>query len=402
MPASILRSALLGCLFIFLAGLPALAQDVPVAMHDGPPEQGTVPLELEELWRAGGMDDEDIIFGQTPDIICDKAGHTFVLDHQLCQVAVFSAEGELLRTIGREGDGPGELRQPMGLAMLGDDLLGIGIGFPGKVVTMRLDGTPVGTLYPIGVPSEGNIGVMMSLQAADGWLCAGGARLMFTSPEDASSLRFLSAAPLGQEDFTRLLEKTNPLDPLAHLYDEAADYYWDLSWALGPEGTLYVPRDRDRYEISVFGSDGTLQRVFGRQTPSRKRSQEEKDRVRPIINVNNAQQDRDWQICDTDPAISRIAYNFDDDTVWVLTPGGSSEQPEGILETWDVFSPDGRYLRRVPIPLGHEMNEGTSFLVGGGRLIVLRGSTSAPGESDEELEAEEEPEPLEVICYRIK
>ena len=388
----------------FLLSLPpglCLAQDVPVIINDGPPEQGTVPLQLQELWRAGGEEGE-LIFGQVPDIMGDAQGRTYVLDHQLCQVAVFAPDGEFLRYLSREGEGPGELSQPMGLAMLEDDLLGVGIGFPGKVVTMRLDGTPVGTLYPIGEPSEGNIGVMMSLQAADGHLFAGGARLVFTSPTESSSLRFLSGAPIGRAEFTRVLEKTNPLDPTAQEYDEAADYYPDRSWALGLDGRLYVPMDREAYTISVFAGDGTLLRRFGRDQAPRRRNQDDKDNVRPIINVNNAQPDRDWKICDTDPGISRVAYNFEEDTVWVLTPHGTSDQPEGVLETWDVFSPEGRYLRQVPIPLGHEMNEGTCFLVGGGRLVVLRGTTAGPGDGDQDLEEEKDPEPLEVICYQVR
>ena len=76
------------------------------------------------------------------------------------------------------------------------------------------------------------------------------------------------------------------------------------------------------------------------------------------------------------------------------------EQPEGILETWDVFAPDGEYLRQVPIPLGHEMNEGTCYLGGDGRMVVVRGTESAF--SAEEDDGETEIEPLEVICYEIE
>jgi hypothetical protein len=89
----------------------------------------------------------------------------------------------------------------------------------------------------------------------------------------------------------------------------------------------------------------------------------------------------------------------DDGTIWVLTPHGHEDQPAGILETWDVFAPDGEYLRQVPIPLGHEMHEGTCNLVGGGRLVVVRGTGSAfdAGRDDGATEIE----PLEVICYEM-
>ena len=50
--------------------------------------------------------------------------------------------------------------------------------------------------------------------------------------------------------------------------------------------------------------------------------------------------------------------------------------------------------------LGDEMNEGTCFLVGKGRMVVIRGTGSAfnAGEDDGETEIE----PLEVICYAMQ
>ena len=57
----------------------------------------------------------------------------------------------------------------------------------------------------------------------------------------------------------------------------------------------------------------------------------------------------------------------------------SDDQPDGILETWDVFSPEGEYLREVPVAVDEAMQDGSCFLVGGGRLVVMRGSGSSFG-----------------------
>ena len=51
------------------------------------------------------------------------------------------------------------------------------------------------------------------------------------------------------------------------------------------------------------------------------------------------------------------------------------------------------------MPLGHEMNEGTCFLVGDGRMVVVRGTGSAFGAAQDD--GETEIEPLEVICYEM-
>lgn len=52
------------------------------------------------------------------------------------------------------------------------------------------------------------------------------------------------------------------------------------------------------------------------------------------------------------------------------------------------------------VPLGHEMNEGTCYLVGENRMVVVRGSDSAFDATDDD--GETEIEPLEVICYEMQ
>jgi len=390
-------SLLTTALFLCLAHGPADSSDVPRTIDDDGPTQGVQPLALNELWRVGG-EDEEVIFGRIPDLKMHPDGSVYVLDNQLCQVVVISADGEHLRTISREGDGPGELRQPTGLVFLTDDVLGVGMGFPAKLVTLRLDGTPLGTHYPAGAPADGNVAVMISLRCVNGVLAATGGSIVFAPEGDSHTNRFLSVGDTSLGEFRRIIETTTPFDPTGRIFEEAKNYYIDSSWALGPDGRIYAPMERDAYEIWEFDTEGKLVRVFGRRYNPRKRTQAEKDEISPLINPGTPET-RDWNIADHDPCVTRIMVNPDDTTVWVLTPHGHEDQPEGVLETWDVFAPDGEYLKQVPVPLGHEMNEGTCYLVGGGRMLVVRGTDSAfsAGEDDGETEVE----PLEVICYEI-
>jgi hypothetical protein len=143
-------------------------------------------------------------------------------------------------------------------------------------------------------------------------------------------------------------------------------------------------------------------RVFGRNEKPRKRTQADKDDVSPLININNNPDNPQWDISDHDESITRIMYNHEDDTVWVLTPHGNNDQPEGILETWDVFSNAGEYLRQVPIPLGHEMQDGNCYLVGDSRLVVVKGTGSSFNGRRAPEEEEAVIEPLEVICYQVR
>ncbi|MCB1182205.1 hypothetical protein KDM41_02150 [bacterium] len=394
-------AALLLCLS---SAVLARADDVPTRIAPGPPSGGVVTLALEELWRAGG-DDGDVLFGRLNDILRHPNGEIMVLDNQLCQVEVFGPDGAHRRTLGREGDGPGEVRQAIGLAFLPGDLVGIGSGFPGKMVTLTLDGAPVATRYPIGEPSDGNIGVMISLRSGPGLLAATGGRLVFDTPETSYTERFLAVSDAdGTGEFTRILPRRTPIDPTGRLWDEAADYYFDGRWTIDPDGHILVPLERDRYVISVVDRGGRELRRFGRELAPRRRTAADKDRAGPIINVNGQRNDDAWEICDTDEAVGRIMVDPDTGDVWVLTPHGANDQPDGVLQTWDVFAPDGEFVREVIVPLGHEIREGFCYLVGDGLLVVQRGTGTSLVENDAATEPAdaEEPEPLEVICYRIR
>jgi hypothetical protein len=383
--------------------IPAFAAAPPALIDTDGPAEGVVTLDLEELWRAGGEDGE-VIFGRISDLVRHSNGEVYVLDNQLCQVEVFGPDGQHRRTLSRQGDGPGEVRQPTGLVLLNDDLVGVGAGFPGKMVALQLDGTPVETRYPIGEPSDGNIGVMISLGTGGGLLGATGGRLVFDTPENTYAERFLAISDADGEDFTRILERRTPLDPTGLSWDERADYYFDGRWDLSSDGLLYVPTERDRYLVSVFDRTGELQFAFGRDLKPRKRTDEDKRQADPVINVSGLINRDRWDICDHDPSITRVMVNPDDGTIWVLTPNGANEQPDGILETWDVFSPTGEFLRQAVIPLGNEIRDGNCYLGGDNRLLVIRGTGSAfNGDVEEEAtEDEEEVEPLELICYRIR
>jgi len=377
------------------------ATDVPRIIDVDGPARGVQQLRLSELWRVGGQE-EGVVFGRITDLKLGADGSLYVLDNQLCHVVVISAAGEHLRDISREGDGPGELRQPMGLVVLADGILGVGLGFPAKLVVLGLDGAPLGTHYPVGAPAEGNVAVMISLHCVDGVLAASGGRIVMTPGAESHTNRFLSLcvsvsdATIG--GFHHVLETTTPFDPTGYHFVEADAYYIDRSWTLGRNGRIYAPMKRDAYEISEFDTTGKLVRVFGRHCKPRKRTAAEKGRISPLIDPGKPT-NTDWTISDHDDSVTRIMVNPDDDAIWVLTPHGHDDQPDGILETWDVFAPDGVYLWQVSIPLGHEMHEGTCYLVGEGLMVVVRGTGSAfsAGADDGRTEIE----PLEVICYRM-
>ncbi len=71
-----------------------------------------------EAARIGSADAAEpaYVFGEVVDATPDPLGRVWVLDRQAKELRVFDAAGRHVRTVGREGAGPGELRNPIGLS----------------------------------------------------------------------------------------------------------------------------------------------------------------------------------------------------------------------------------------------------------------------------------------------
>jgi hypothetical protein len=115
------------------------------------PAAGVEALRLEERWRVGGPDG-GTLFGRVIRAAADKDGNVYLLDAQLNHVEVFGPDGRHLRTLSREGEGPGEIRMPADMLFLSDGNSGIVTRIPGRLVKLDLAGNPAGTVT-IGAPS---------------------------------------------------------------------------------------------------------------------------------------------------------------------------------------------------------------------------------------------------------
>ena len=76
---------------------------------------GELPLLVEEL-RIGSVNGTCDAFGQAFSVTVDDAGRIYMADFQANEIRVFDAQGECIRTFGREGEGPGEFRMLAGIA----------------------------------------------------------------------------------------------------------------------------------------------------------------------------------------------------------------------------------------------------------------------------------------------
>ena len=129
-------------LFVLVVGLAPAAFSEVITVENTVPAKPPGALYLTEQWRVGG-EDSDILFGVVSEAVSDEHGNVYILDNQLCNVVVISSEGEHIRTLSREGEGPGEVRLPRDVVILDDGSIGIALLFPSKLVRLTPEGEPL-------------------------------------------------------------------------------------------------------------------------------------------------------------------------------------------------------------------------------------------------------------------
>jgi hypothetical protein len=392
-----------------LAGEESTVDGVVHIRNDATPRDGIQTLQLQELWRAGGEDDYETIFGVIAQVLTDGDGNIYLLDQQLSEVQVYSPEGEYVKTLSREGDGPGEVRYPRDMLFLPDGTLGIVQPMPGTIVKVHLDGAPANSII-LSDPMEGGRHALYSAQSRNGHLivCAND---MSKGKKSMRRTRYLSSIDEDGGEQVRYLEQNIERELRGFQWNEEDEYFVHFGRsALGTDGRVYAAPYRDSYTIQIYHPDGTLERVVEREFSPRKRAQEDKERILSTRKVRFRGKGRGKEIqqelSDYDPCISKL-HADGDDGLWVLHSRSGREQPDGIFQTYDIFDSDGHFVRQVAVACpGDPREDGFFMLEDGKRAIVVRGLVDARaalvGSSGrEESEDDGDAAPLEIICYRV-
>ncbi len=405
-PGRFLGLALL--LTVLLLQVGALwAAEVPHTKNSDKPAQGVHKVELEELWRVGGEDDEENIFGIVNRALVDEENNIFLLDAQLSQVNVYSSEGEYIKTLGREGDGPGEFRGPTDMCFLPSGELGIVQAFPGKVIKLALDGTPAGT-WELGDPAAGGFFIMRALKSNGGNVVAGGTE---QHVDQANGI-------LKRRNFIGSLAEDGTLD---HVYTELEHVMEfskmkldelilidspDRRFDVGADGKTVVAIERNGYLVSVFGKDGQLERTFSREYQPWVRDDAANKLWMNIFEFIQRTQMPGAPIhMEEDQPDVEVLRVAEDGSIWVLTSRAMWDSPEDVFTSYDVFSPDGIYQKKLDMICEGDSREDFMFFAGDDLVFVVTGFWEAAlsqfggGSADPDGE---EPEPMEIICYRIK
>lgn len=401
----------LGVLGLLLAIPVALAAAGETTVVDGvlhirnpaAPSGGVQTVTATEVWRAGGEDDE-VLFGSIGRVLEDGGGNIYLLDSRLSQVHVYSPDGAYLRALSREGDGPGESRRPNDMFFCADGALGLIQIFPGKVIKVKPDGTPGGSMdFSQGDPTQGRFAVLIQGMARGGVLALLGMRMTFSPEGIQHQTHFLSRCDdRGVEQHCYLSKETTVSFADFVMNESDMDFVYGR-FALGPDGTMYVAPERNRYAIHVCGPDGTLERVIHRPYESLKRGDPERARARQTLDAiaaNYPVRPRDTVILDTEQDISLI-YATAEGEIWVGTSRGDAQPPQGAMMLLDVFDRQGKFTSQKALMLPGDARRDAAFFLDGGRVVVVKGALDAFLEQQGVAAEGGADSLMEVICYQL-
>ncbi len=372
-------------------------------MNPATPMESSKTFKLKELWRIGGdTDDEDEFFGVIGQILVDDKGNVYLLDSQLSLIKIFNKNGEFIREIGREGEGPGEFRRPTGMFFTKDGNVAVMQVVPGKIVILTPEGEPAGE-YPLPPVEAGGFQILLGGQSRGDNVVLAIAKQAFSEGRYEQMRYLCSIDPDGSEK-ARYHEETRVIDFADPVLDDAVWNTFDRRWGVGWNGRVYAATSFLGYKVNIWSRDGKLERVIEVDQSPRKRTQEEKDLVNEIMSLFIRQiPNGKVSISDLEQEYQSM-YLREDGSLWVLPDQGPGDPAEGTLGTFDVFDREGHFLRKVTLQgEGNFLTDGYFFV--GDRLYVVTDllqaalSLQAGGQPFEI--GDEEPEPMAVICYEL-
>jgi hypothetical protein len=290
------------------------------------PMYGEEAFDLEEELVIGEAEgQEEYMFQGVYSVAISDIDDIYVLDYRAQHVKVFNNKGEYLRTIGRPGQGPGELFLPRSLIFTSQDE--VVVGNMNNITYFTPEGTYIksipltrGSISTVKIDGDGNIfgfGVVRDK----------GVYELKKFDTELNELHSLGTSPLPSVEFRRTRKRNV--------------FFTLLRWDIINSNQIVSGYPEEGYIINTYDSSGNLVRKI------------EKEYTR----IEITDQDFEEEIAEYPPAMKEGAtapkhfppfqtlFADDEGRVYVLTHKRTADR----RYYYDVFDADGRYILKVPL-----------------------------------------------------
>lgn len=345
LPASALLAVLI---------LPAPAQDPAGLFRTG-------RIRLVEDVRVSDADlPDEAVFRNPRNIAADAKGNIYVSDWASNHIKVFGPDGKFIRTIGRPGNGPGDLGGPAALDVSGDRLV-VWESMNGRFTILKLDGTFIRTaprlqgawadIYDLRALPDGRFVAFLDRGLPpdfQGRLPSEKNYAVLLLSPDLTAVKTIFEKSIRRRNWFR--------DPQTQAVGQASfPFHPNIVFDLSPTGVAAVGYSQ-AYHVGFYDPDkGRLSEIVRSYDPVKIQEKDRKDhfdaftmRVMVGNKMDLVHGAPDFVIKATEfpehfPPYRGIAFD-DKGNLWVQI-----HTPERTTNVFDVFSSDGLYLNRITV-----------------------------------------------------
>ncbi|MCD4760481.1 6-bladed beta-propeller [bacterium] len=392
---SVLILLILAWATVVMAGEKIIKNGIVHIINGAVPSQGMETIQLRELWRIGGEDDE-FIFRSINKVLLGRHNNLYILDGISGIIYVNSQEdGSGIRQMNISGEGPGELNFAKNMFLMEENKIALLRSHPAKIVCIDYQGIP-----QEGVDLSGDTFFIAGIgDWRDQTLVIAG-----TSAEIRNGQTFVARFNRYGEMY-RYENYPTRSSPSQRVMAEEDDYFIvGKPWAIGQEGYLYLAPywtllDHNYYQINIYNDQGGLDRIITRQFNAYKRSSKEKER-RITQKLGQQGLERlvgmgfEYLAEDFEPDILEV-YAHPGGNIWVRTSRSVRDQKPGVIVSYDVFSPQGHFLKQVSLVGDGDIQKDIIYFLDENRIVLVKGQLDI--EFDYSLSSEADI--LEIVCY---
>ncbi len=307
---------------------------ITVVTNPPSPMLGETALSIEETLSIGNKDGgKEYTFAEIADLGVDEEENIYVLDSRDALIKVFNNVGSYIRTIGRKGQGPGEMQRPTNLEMTPANQILVNDRGARLLHVFERDGR-----YQRSISLARSSASFFSRPKVDSqnYIVA---RSM-TIIEDGKATFILAKYDADMNELFRVFTYEYLIHP-----NTRNVYPPECFWDVGADDSL-VWGYSERYELFVLDTRGRVIRKIIRDHESIEITAKEKEEwtrlafgnavIPPEIQVN-------W------PAHRNAFSNIEIDEVGRVFVQTYEKAPDDGGYYHDVFDPEGRYLTHIPL-----------------------------------------------------